>query len=111
MIHQLTPMQQKIIHLMIKGLKPKKIADELSISREIVYLHLANARKQLNSHSSIELLHIVNGERNIDYTVIKLSPRGEDVFKFIIQGLSEKQISNYLGISRSTVRRHKEKIF
>ena len=111
MIHQLTPMQQKIIHLMIKGLKPKKIADELSISREIVYLHLANARKQLNSHSSIELLYIVNGERNIDYTVIKLSPRGEDVFKFIIQGLSEKQISNYLGISRSTVRRHKEKIF
>ena len=49
-----------------------------------MYLHLANARKQLNSHSSIELLHIVNGERNIDYTVIKLSPRGEDVFKFII---------------------------
>ena len=45
MLHQLTPMQQKIIHLMIKGLKPKKIADELSISREIVYLHLANARK------------------------------------------------------------------
>ena len=83
----------------------------MSISREIVYLHLANARKQLNSHSSIELLHIVNGERNIDYTVIKLSPRVEDVFKFIIQGLSEKQISNYLGISRSTVRRHKEKIF
>lgn len=85
MLHQLTPMQQKIIQLMFKGMKPKKIADELSLAREIVYLHLANARKRLNAHSSIELLYIVSGGISIDCTIIKLSPRGEEIFKFIMQ--------------------------
>jgi len=82
----------------------------LSLAREIVYLHLANARKRLNAHSSIELLYIVSGGISIDCTIIKLSPRGEEIFKFIMQGWSGKQISKHLGISKSAVRRHKEKM-
>ena len=70
----------------------------MSLAREIVYLHLANARKRLNAHSSIELLYIVSGGISIDCTIIKLSPRGEEIFKFIMQGWSGKQISNHLGI-------------
>ena len=64
----------------------------MSLAREIVYLHLANARKRLNAHSSIELLYIVSGGISIDCTIIKLSPRGEEIFKFIMQGWSGKQI-------------------
>ena len=82
----------------------------MSLAREIVYLHLANARKRLNAHSSIELLYIGSGGISIDCTIIKLSPRGEEIFKFIMQGWSGKQISNHLGISKSAVRRHKEKM-
>ena len=71
---------------------------------------MANARKRLNAHSSIELLYIINGKINIDCTAIKLSSKGKEIFKFIIQGMSDKHICNNFGISRSAVRRHKEKM-
>ena len=88
----------------------KKIAEELSISREVIYLHLANARKKLNAHNSIELLYIISKNKNFDNTRIKLSPRGCEVFQLIIIGLTNRQIATYLKISQSTVRKHKEKM-
>ena len=41
---------------------------------------------------------------------IKLTPRGAEVFRRILQGASDRQIAEHLGISYSGVRRHKEKM-
>lgn len=41
---------------------------------------------------------------------IKLTPRGKEVFQLIIKGLSDREIGEYLNISYSGVRRHKEKM-
>lgn len=67
-------------------------------------------REVISLSTPSELLYIVSGGISIDCTIIKLSPRGEEIFKFIMQGWSGKQISNHLGISKSAVRRHKEKM-
>lgn len=41
---------------------------------------------------------------------IKLTPRGKEVFQLIIKGLNDREIGEYLNISYSGVRRHKEKM-
>lgn len=41
---------------------------------------------------------------------IKLTPRGKEVFLLILDGLKTNQIAHHLGISRSGVRRHREKM-
>lgn len=89
---------------------PKKIADKLSIDRQTVYRHLANIRKALEVHSSIGILHFIVNEIEFDPYVIKLTPRGKEVFQLILEGLGDKQIGERLGISYSGVRRHKEKM-
>lgn len=56
------------------------------------------------------MLHFIVNEIKFDPYVIKLTPRGKEVFQLILEGLGDKQIGERLGISYSGVRRHKEKM-
>jgi len=44
---------------------------------------------------------------DVTCTGIKFTPRGFEVFKLVIQGISDKQIANILGMSYGIVRKHR----
>jgi DNA-binding CsgD family transcriptional regulator len=67
-------------------------------------------RRALESSSYIEMLNKVHKKTDGDVSMIKLSPRGKEVFALIVEGMSSKRIGERLGISVSGVRRHKEKM-
>lgn len=82
----------------------------MSIDRKVVYLHLANIRKSIGAHSSIEMLHLILDDLGASRNPLKLTPRGAEVFQLILKGMSDKKIGEALGMSYSGVRRHKEKM-
>jgi DNA-binding CsgD family transcriptional regulator len=86
------------------------IAEKLSLKTSTVHRHLANIHKKYGERSSIGILCLLNSEMETERTMIRLTPRGEDVFRLIAQGLTIRQISERLGISYSGVVRHKEKM-
>lgn len=61
-------------------------------------------------HNSIEVLHAVGGKSDNVLDGLRFTPRGKEVFRLMLEGLSDKQIAVRLGISYSGVRRHKEKM-
>lgn len=68
-------------------------------------------RKELGAHNIIEVLHILySNSITTKQNHIQLTPRGREVFSLIIKGKTDSVISHQLGISKSAVRRHKEKI-
>lgn len=75
-----------------------------------VYWHLAIVRKIFGVKSNITLLHKLHEDPETDMSIIRLTPRGREVFKLSMQGLSIKKISERLGISYSGVLRHREKM-
>jgi Response regulator len=83
---------------------------KLSIGREIVYLHLATIRKRIGVHNSIGMIHALYYDESQSFDTLKLTPRGREVFRLILIGVTEKEIAAHLGISYSGVRRHKEKM-
>jgi DNA-binding CsgD family transcriptional regulator len=67
-------------------------------------------RKVFESSSYLEMLHKLHKKTDGNVSMIRLSPRGKEVFALIVEGMSSKRISERLGISVSGVRRHKEKM-
>lgn len=55
------------------------------------------------------MLHICR-EMKFPPQDIKVTPRGKEVFLLILDGLNINQIAHHLGISRSGVRHHREKM-
>lgn len=53
---------------------------------------------------------MLNTNHVFDPRCLKLTPRGTEVFRLLLEGVSDKQIAERLGISYSGVRRHKEKM-
>ncbi len=47
MLEQLTWKEQKIVNLLMQGITPKKIANKLCTSHEIIHLHLFHVRKKI----------------------------------------------------------------
>lgn len=47
---------------------------------------------------------------SVERSVLRLTPRGKDVFKLVLNGLTIAQIADRLGISYSGVLRHREKM-
>uniref|UniRef100_UPI00345B9D12 helix-turn-helix transcriptional regulator n=1 Tax=uncultured Bilophila sp. TaxID=529385 RepID=UPI00345B9D12 len=88
----------------------QKIADTLSIDRKTIYRYLVNIRKSLEVHNSIEILYLITNKIKFKPQNIKLTPRGKEVFQFILKGLSDREIGECLNINYSGVRRHKEKM-
>jgi DNA-binding CsgD family transcriptional regulator len=56
------------------------------------------------------MLHILHKPQDSDPPRLRLSPRGKEVFELTAKGFGNKQIGEYLGMSVSGVRRHKEKM-
>ena len=75
-----------------------------------VYWHLAFIRKKFGVHSNLELIHELLANLQVDISLIKLTPRGKEVFELAMLGLSINEISHRLGISYSAVLRHREKM-
>lgn len=82
----------------------------LSIDPKTIYRHLANIRKETGVHSTIELLTFIYGKQEFYANIIKLTQRGEEIFKLTITGKTDNQIASELGISYNCVRIHKEKM-
>lgn len=61
-------------------------------------------------NNSIEMLHLFNSKHESAISGLELTPRGKEVFCLMLDGLSDAQIAERLGISYSGVRRHKEKM-
>lgn len=80
------------------------------MSHKIVHLHLSHIRKKLSIHSTIEIMIYICRGMKFPQHNIKLTPRGKEVFLLILDGLKTNQIAHHLGISRSGVRRHREKM-
>jgi DNA-binding CsgD family transcriptional regulator len=75
-----------------------------------LYQHLANMRRIIESSSYLEMLHKLHKKTDGTVPMVRLTPRGKEVFALIVEGMSSKHISECLGISESGVRRHKEKM-
>ncbi len=85
------------------------IAVLLNISEATVYRHLANIRKKFGIHKSYQIiLHRINECEG--HSMLKLTPRGREVFNLCLAGHSTKEIYLMLNIGISGVRRHKEKM-
>ena len=83
----------------------------LCIEQGTLYQHLMRIRKHVGGHSVIELLYILNGHCKIDVLdQLHLTPRGKKIFCLIIAGATNKDIADHFGISKSGVRRHREKM-
>lgn len=65
-------------------------------------------RKKTGTNNIIELLYFIYKDQ--DNNFIKLTSRGKYVFALIITGKTNEEIAKELGISKSGVRRHKEKM-
>jgi len=67
-------------------------------------------RKTLGASSTLEMLHILRTVSENAAPALRFSPRGKEVFMLIKEGLTNKRISERLGMGVSGVKRHKEKM-
>jgi len=82
----------------------------LYISYGTVRWHLTNIRKAYNVHSTRELLLAADPTESGLPPPLKFSPRGKEVMELFIRGFTYKEIAEKLGMSRSGVSRHREKM-
>lgn len=90
--------------------RPKEIAQRLFITQKTVHNHLFNSRKKLNIRKTSEIFRIAKKEKDILTENIYLTQRWREILDAYTEGLSDKQIAEQIGISYSTVRRHKERM-
>lgn len=83
---------------------------KLFIAPKTVNNHLFNARKKLNLHKSVEFFLLNNDKMDILTGNLRLTCRGREVFKLYLSGFTDTQIKEILGISYSSIRKHKEKM-
>ena len=67
-------------------------------------------RRAFGIHSTRELMFMPDICILKDAPVVRLSPRGREILALFMSGHTYKQITERLGISRSAVRRHFEKM-
>ena len=95
----------------MRDIRLKKIAEALFIEQGTLYQHLMRIRKQCGGHNAAELLSIlypIDDKPILEH--IKLTPRGREVFVLLVEGKTNSDIAQRLGISKSGVRRHLEKM-
>lgn len=68
-------------------------------------------RKELGVHNTMQILHMLYAHNNISGSdTVQLTPRGKEIFLLFLEGKTNSIIAQRLGISKSAVRRHKEKM-
>mgnify|MGYP000293781647 CR=1 FL=1 len=110
MLELLTKKEQEVVNLLMKGTTPKKIAREMRTSRKLIHLHLSRIRKKFSVHTTIEIMRCTGETLAYPKHPIKLTPRGAEVFRLSLSGVNTTRIARCLKISRSGVRRHREKM-
>ena len=92
----------------------KEMAPILFVSYGTIRWHLVNLRRVFKVRTTRELLHKLETSCFTDSatatTIIKLSPRGRQVFELFRRSFTYRQIAERLGMSVSGVRRHCEKM-
>lgn len=59
----LTPRQEEVLHMMMRGLPNKRIASQLAISEPTVKEHISNILKKLGVNSRVEVITLLHGNR------------------------------------------------
>lgn len=88
----------------------KAISGKLCIQIGTLYQHLARIRRVLSVHNNAQILEKFYQKTESAMHPVYLSQREQGVFKLILEGASNRQIGERLGISVSGVRRHRENI-
>lgn len=108
---QLTPRQQQVYCLMVKGTTQCDMAKELGISVRTIKFHRACIFKALDVRSTREV--VANHYRSFNGSNEKVAPGVEllskaerIVYDKVILGLSRKEISNLIFRTEETVRLH-----
>lgn len=99
-----------MLHLWAKDWRSKAAAKTLGLRESTVHRHLANIRRALDVHTSVEMLAVLGRKPDTGLSPLRLTPRGAEVFALLVQGVSAARIGQQLGISYSAVRRHVEKM-
>ena len=79
-------------------------------SRKLIHLHLSRIRKKFSVHTTLEIMRCTGETLAYPKHPIKLTPRGAEVFRLSLSGVNTTRIARCLKISRSGVRRHREKM-
>jgi DNA-binding CsgD family transcriptional regulator len=72
--------------------------------------HLENLRRDFSVHTTRKLLLVFDAVPSSCGQSIRVSPRGKEVLELFMSGFAYRQIAERMGISRSGVRRHSEKM-
>lgn len=80
------------------------------MSHNLIHLHLYHIRKKFSVHTTIEIIRCVGEMMMYQRTPIKLTPRGTSVFHLSLNGFTTTMIAHNLKMTKSGVRRHKEKM-
>ena len=79
-------------------------------SRKLIHLHLSRIRKKFSVHTTIEIMRCTGETLAYPKHPIKLTSRGAEVFHLSLSGVNTTRITRCLKITRSGVRRHREKM-
>ena len=107
----LTDTEKSILIMLQQGFHLKRNSKIPVYHIRYVALHLVNIRKAYNVHSTRELIVLASDpDLSSASQAVRLSPRGRQVLELSMRGFTYNQIAEDLGISRSGVRRHQEKM-
>lgn len=103
----LTPAQQTVARLAARGLRNREIARLLVLSTRTVETHIAAVLDSLGVANRVGIVTAAAHGRSADPTVLaRLSPRQRDVAIELLDGRTNAQIAQRLGISAKAVEQH-----
>lgn len=124
----ITPIQNKIIHLIARGYITKEIADMLNIDERTVSYHMREIKKRLNlpgrgneiystlTNLVLSKLPHLSDERpskidNLEDVLKSLTSQQVEVMKLLVANKNTFEISKKLNISPKTVEYHRKTLF
>ena len=80
------------------------------IAKGTLRSHIANIRIKLDAHSIRDIVRLQQIMQVQAVATLRFTPRGQEVFLLIREGLTNKNISECLGMGVNGVKRHREKM-
>jgi DNA-binding CsgD family transcriptional regulator len=95
---------------LLKAWGKKAIAKIMSITNGTLRQYILIITKAFGVHSTLELLLMLDTTGLSDAPAVRLTPRGKEVLRLLLTGMTNRRIGECMGISLSGVRRHREKM-